>query len=143
MTSQRQSSERDGPRWILRRRDQLLAAGVLAVALAALGLHWAYQATWGRGLIDIDRAEPREIQFAIDINQADWPELALLPDIGEGLARRIVEHRATHGPFRDLEQLQDVRGIGPKTMDSMRPYLVPIADMEATAGDDLSDGDKS
>lgn len=124
-----------GPRMILRRRDQLVAGSILVVALVLMGLHWWYQAAFHRGLIDIDRAEPREIRFAVDINQADWPELALLPNIGEQLARRIVEHRAEHGRFRDLDQLKDVRGIGPKTFESVKHYLVPLPDVEATAGE--------
>jgi competence protein ComEA len=122
---------------ILRRPDQLIAATILAAALAVLGLYWTYQALFGRGLIDIDRAEPQEIQFLVDLNEADWPELALLPNVGEQLAKRIVEFRRQQPSerFRDLDQLQDVRGIGPKTFDSVRPYLVPIPDVEATAGD--------
>lgn len=127
------------PALILRRSDQLVAAAILAAALAILGAYWIYQEFFGRGLIDIDQAEPQEIQFLVDVNQADWPELALLPDIGEQLARRIVEHRETNGPFRDLDQLKDVRGIGPKTFDGMRPYLVPIPEVEATAGDGTAD----
>lgn len=128
---------------ILRRRDQLVAGSILVVALALLGLNWWYQAAFHRGLIEIDRAEPREIRFAVDINQADWPELALLPNIGEQLARRIVEHRTQHGPYRDLDQLKDVRGIGPKTFESLKPYLVPLPDVEATAGEAGEEGEKS
>lgn len=122
-----------------------MAGTILAAALALLGIYWSYQALFGRGLIDIDRADPREIPFLVDVNQADWPELALLPNIGEQLAKRIVAHRAEHGPFRDLDQLQDVRGIGPKTFESMRPYLVPIPDVEATAGEGVgaADGNRS
>ena len=131
------------PALILRPSDQLVAAAILAAALAVLGLYWTYQQFFGRGLIDIDRAPPREILFLVDVNEADWPELALLPDVGEQLARRIVEYRAKHGPFRDLDQLKDVRGIGPKTFDGMRPYLLKLPDVEATAGEASSAGDDS
>jgi competence protein ComEA len=128
----------------LKRSDQLLAGSLLAVGLALLGLYWAYQSLWGRGLIDIDRAEPREVQFLVDVNEADWPELTLLPNVGEQLAKRIVEYRDSNGGrFRDLDQLKDVRGIGPKTFDSVKPYLVPIPDIEATAGEATDDGRKS
>jgi competence protein ComEA len=60
--------------------------------------------------------------------------MALLPGIGEVLARRIVEDRRQRGPFRDLGELRRVRGIGPKTLEGMRPYLLPMPDLEATAG---------
>ena len=78
------------------------------------------------GHVDIDHAERRPIEFKIDINQADWPEFTLLPGIGETYARRIVESRDLDGPFTSHEDLQRIRGIGPKTMDKIRPYLLPI-----------------
>jgi competence protein ComEA len=132
------------PLLILKRTDQLLAGTVLAVGLALLGLYWAYQSLWGRGLIDIDDSQPQEIPFLVDINDAEWPELTLLPNVGEQLAKRIVDYRDTHGgKFRDLDQLKDVRGIGPKTFESVKPYLVPIPEVEATAGEGTSDGSKS
>ena len=132
------------PSLVLKPTDQVVAGSLLALFLALLGAYWAYQSIWGRGLIDIDRAEPRPAQFLVDINEADWPELALLPNIGEQLARRIIEHRNSHGgKFRDLDQLEDVRGIGPKTFDGMKPYLVPIPDVEATAGETAAQGAKS
>jgi competence protein ComEA len=77
-------------------------------------------------LIDIDHAEPIAMQFQIDVNRADWTELALLPDVGEQLAKRIVADRAVNGPFRDLDDLGRVRGIGPRTIEGMRPYLLPL-----------------
>jgi competence protein ComEA len=51
----------------------------------------------------------------VDLNAADAAALDALPGIGPVLARRIVDHRARHGPFRSVEQLDDVPGIGPST----------------------------
>lgn len=132
------------PALVLKRTDQILAGAILAVGLALLGLYWTYQSLWGRGLIDIDHSQPQEIPFLVDVNEADWPELTLLPNVGEQLAKRIVDFRETHGgKFRDLDQLKDVRGIGPKTFESVKPYLVPIPDVEATAGEAAAQGNKS
>ncbi|HEV2105361.1 MAG TPA: helix-hairpin-helix domain-containing protein [Candidatus Eisenbacteria bacterium] len=47
-----------------------------------------------------------------------------MPGIGPVLARRIVEHRREHGPFRSPEELRAVRGIGPKLYARLRPYLL-------------------
>src|SRR5439155_15304212 len=94
---------------------------------------WIWQGKLHGRLIDIDRAEPIAIDFKIDVNQADWPELALMPNIGEQIAKRIVADRADRGPFHDLTELRRVRGIGPKTLESMKPYLLPLPDLEATA----------
>lgn len=121
------------PRMILRRADQAAAAAVVAVSLAAIGGWWLWQARIRGGLIDIDLAQPVAVDFKIDVNQADWPELALMPDIGEQLARRIVENRRQNGPFRDLDDLRRVRGIGPRTLEGMKPFLQPLPDWEATA----------
>ncbi len=49
----------------------------------------------------------------VDVNHAGAPELDELPGIGPVLARRIVEHREKNGPFRSIEELRAVRGIGP------------------------------
>jgi competence protein ComEA len=125
------------PRWpvlFLNRRDQSVAAFFLAVALLAIGSHWTWQAANRHRLIEIDQVEPDLAEFQVDINSADWPEVALMPGVGEVLAKRIVTDRETNGPFQDHSDLRRVRGIGPKTLDGMRPYLVPMPDAAATAG---------
>jgi competence protein ComEA len=49
----------------------------------------------------------------LDLNTATAADLDALPGIGPVLAQRIVDHRAEHGPFRTVDQLDDVSGIGP------------------------------
>ena len=51
---------------------------------------------------------------------------AQLPGIGAILAQRIIESRQNEGPFVDHDDLLRVRGIGPKRLDRLRPYLSPI-----------------
>jgi competence protein ComEA len=123
------------PRFTLRRRDQAVAAVLVAGSLVALAAWWIGQGGWSGELVDIDRAEPIAISFQLDVNSADWPELAVLPNIGESLAKRIVQDRALHGPFRELADLRRVRGIGPKTLEGMKPYLLPVVDPEVQTGD--------
>ena len=48
----------------------------------------------------------------VDLNTAEAEELATLPGIGEGLAKRIVDYRTEHGPFEGPEGLLEVSGIG-------------------------------
>ena len=59
----------------------------------------------------------------MNLNTADVGLLDRLPGIGPALAGRIVEHRRTRGPFRSVDGVLDVRGIGPKKLERMRPYL--------------------
>jgi competence protein ComEA len=54
--------------------------------------------------------------------------------VGETLARRIVETRAAEGPFVDFDDLRRVRGIGPKTLERMKPYLRPLPAAGNVAG---------
>lgn len=60
----------------------------------------------------------------IDLNRASAGELQLLPRIGPALARRIVEDRAARGPFASVEDVARVRGIGPRTVELLRPYAM-------------------
>lgn len=118
----------------MRRADQALVAALLAIGLAAMAFYCFQHACQGRRLIEIDRQPRRHVQFAVDVNQADWPELAQIPEIGETLARRIVESRRQQGPFADLDDLRRVRGIGPRTLERMRPYLLPVPNRRSIAG---------
>ena len=59
----------------------------------------------------------------IDINRASAEDLQKLPGIGPELARRIIEYRQRSGPFKRVEDLMVVRGIGPKKWKGIRPYV--------------------
>ncbi|MCH9650757.1 MAG: helix-hairpin-helix domain-containing protein [Deltaproteobacteria bacterium] len=59
----------------------------------------------------------------VNINQAGADELSLLPRVGPAIAERIVDFRKENGPFKTLEDLMLVRGIGEKTFDLLKPYL--------------------
>ena len=134
MSTQREPSPKASPAWLLRRADQAAVGSLALVAIAALAFYWHSQGG-GRGrLIEIDREPRRKVEFIVDINQADWPELAQLPEIGESLARRIVETREARGPYLDHDDLRRVRGIGPKTLQRIRPYLRALPPMENVAG---------
>lgn len=59
----------------------------------------------------------------IDINQASVPELDTLPAIGPVTAQAIVDYRAANGPFRSIEELVNVKGIGPATLEKLRALI--------------------
>src|SRR4051812_16335427 len=116
------------PPWFVRRHDQATIATLALVAFFALTGFWIYQGGWSGQLVDIEQQSPPSVEFVIDINTADWPEFAQLPGIGETLARRIIDSRQKDGPFSRPEDLRRVRGIGPKTLEKIRPFLVVNSD---------------
>jgi competence protein ComEA len=59
----------------------------------------------------------------IELNQARVEDLAMIPGISHGLARRIVEFMESHGPFKTWNDLRRVKGVGPKNVKSFRSYL--------------------
>ncbi len=77
-------------------------------------------------MVEADQAQRRVANFQVDINTANRPELIQLPGIGDTLAQRIIETRQTTGPFVELDDLRKVKGIGPKIMERIRPYLLPL-----------------
>jgi competence protein ComEA len=68
-----------------------------------------------------------ETGHRVDINTASVTELATLPGIGESKAKAIVEYRAAD-PFKTVEDLKKVKGIGEKTFETLRPEITVGAD---------------
>lgn len=61
----------------------------------------------------------------LNINTANVEELQTLPNIGEVTAKRIVDYRTQHGDFDSVDALQNVKGIGAKTLEKLRPFVDP------------------
>lgn len=109
--------------FFLRRGDQAVAAMLTCFAFLAMGGYFWQQGGLSGRLVEIEQIPRRTAEFRVDVNAADWTELAQIPEIGETLARRIIDYRQAHGPYERAERLLDVPGIGPRTLDKMRPFL--------------------
>jgi competence protein ComEA len=105
-------------------RDRWFLAVLTLVILALLGIQFARLAGWGLRPLEIVRPEDRKYEFQIDVNKANWVEWMQLEGIGEVTARKIVADRAANGPFKSVEDVQRVKGIGPATLEKIRPWLV-------------------
>ncbi len=68
-------------------------------------------------------ADPPAVKFPVDLNRVSRLQLEAVPGIGPVLAQRIIDYRKAHGPFSSLEQLDEVKGIGPKTLERLRKYF--------------------
>ena len=70
------------------------------------------------------RARAGRPQEPVNINTADAIALAALPGIGPVYAQRIVAYRDQYGPFRSVDDLLAVSGIGAKRLESLRAFVV-------------------
>lgn len=59
----------------------------------------------------------------ININTAGISELDSLPGIGEAYAKRIIEYREANGPFKSIEEVKNVAGIGEKRFESIKDLI--------------------
>ena len=118
---------------VLSRRHQLTLAVIVAICLSMHGAQSIVERIRHGQPINIDRPfDVEQVELTIDLNAARWPELTLLPQISETMARRIVKHREVHGSFASPESIQDVKGIGPRTFAQIEPYLRPMANPNAS-----------
>jgi competence protein ComEA len=63
-------------------------------------------------------------QYPLDINQATQEDLESLPGIGTTKAEAIIEYRDMVGSFSKIEDLLEVSGIGPATLEALREYII-------------------
>jgi len=69
-----------------------------------------------------ERTKFRPAFGSININTATAQELDALPGVGPAIAQRIIEFRKQRGGFRSIDELDQVKGIGPKKLQDMRQY---------------------
>jgi competence protein ComEA len=80
----------------------------------------------------------------VNLNTATKDELVALSGIGPAKAQAILDYRAAHGPFKTVEQLKDVKGIGAKRFEKLKPELtVSGAQAKAAAASATGKSDAS
>lgn len=89
----------------------LLAAVLALTSLVGVGLS-AQEAQTASGAVT-----------TVNINTASAAQFEDLPGIGAKTAQRIIEFREKNGPFRKVEELMNVKGIGEKSFLKLKPYL--------------------
>jgi competence ComEA-like helix-hairpin-helix protein len=88
------------------------------VALLLSCLACAVFLQWG-----ISQGASMPVGWRIDPSTASRSELSMLPGVGPSLARAIILERTEHGPFRSVDDLARVKGIGPARLAALRPWL--------------------
>jgi len=67
---------------------------------------------------------PQELKgMRIDLNRSLEADLVLLPGIGEVMAERIIDYREKNGPYKKIEDLKKVKGIGEKKFEQIREFI--------------------
>jgi competence protein ComEA len=98
----------EGSSWLRGRAVRTLA--VLVATAAGLGVSPAFAADGKAGGV-------------VNLNTATQEELVQLPGIGEARARAVIEARKQRGGFKSIEELMEVKGIGPAGFEKLRPHL--------------------
>ena len=75
------------------------------------------------GTVAGDSTSSDEVSGQININTASASELDSLPGIGTTYAQRIIDYREANGGFKSIEEIENVKGIGPATFDKMKDQI--------------------
>ena len=100
--------------------DQVnLAAPVTDGERVYVPRHGEVGVAFGRGVAGATR---RRADAIVNINDADETQLEALPGVGPATAKAIVDYRSEHGRFRSVDDLLNVRGIGPAKLSQIKPH---------------------
>ena len=115
----------------LTRREQIVVALLVASLVIGGGIslwdHFSPEATENFQVVRVakppettsETTEPEKAAVKVHLNTATAQELERLPRIGPKMAQKIIQWRTDHGPFRTLDDLAKVPGIGKKTLDGI------------------------
>jgi competence protein ComEA len=101
---------RDGVQVLVPREVAVPAAGAAAATATPAG-----GATAGAGALATGAV--------IDLNAATAEQLETLDGVGPATSAKILQYRTEHGPFRSVDDLEQIPGIGPKKLAAMRPRV--------------------
>jgi hypothetical protein len=123
------SSAKPGELWT--RSQRPVVGGIIGLILIVVAARW-----WNRPQFVSDPpgavgSRSAELLNRIDPNTADWRRLSVLPGVGEKRAKVIVAYRDAfqeahpgRPAFQVPEDLANVKGIGPATVENLKPLLV-------------------
>lgn len=103
--------------------DQRFLRLLLIVFAIVFGVQWLRAVLDRPAPLVIERGDDFQQFFRVDVNTATWIEWMQLEGIGITLAHRIEADVRLNGPFGSIDEVQRVPGIGPKTLDRIRPWL--------------------
>jgi comEA protein len=69
------------------------------------------------------RNSPASVDCCVNVNSSQAEELLKLPGVGPVLAERILKFRDENGPFKSIDELDKVKGIGPSKLERLRSRI--------------------
>ena len=100
-------------------QDKQAILFMLVVALLGLGVHCAAQRN---AKIEKFVRVSNEI-VKIDINKAAFEDLVIAGAVSKRLAREIIDRRISLGPYKDMEEMGQVKGLGAKRLEKLKEYF--------------------
>jgi competence ComEA-like helix-hairpin-helix protein len=101
--------------------NQEKQALVFVMSMVLLGLAAHYASKKYSGVVRF--VNVRNELIKVDVNKASFDELVATRVISERLAKKIIERREERGPFRCLEDLRQIKGVGAKRLEKLKEYL--------------------
>ena len=102
----------------VRMKNSTVARLLLAASLAGVLMPAASTAVIAAG------PDAKQEVALVDVNSASVEELMSVPGIGQVVAQRIVEFREKNGPYKSVDDLLKVQGIGEKSLAKLRDRIV-------------------
>ena len=96
---------------------------LMSALLLWLVIEWIVVATRRPDPLLLQRGPEFHASFRVNVNESIWVDWMQLEGIGPSLAQRIVADRSLNGAFSSIEDVARVPGIGPATLDRIRPWL--------------------
>lgn len=105
----------------LTRQEKSVLLVIIFAALVGMGISFLFKTvpTAGKIYAQAKFNKPSKI----NINTADKQLLVTLPGIGPKTAKKIIGWRLKNGKFSDISQLKQIKGIGDKKLERIKPFL--------------------
>ena len=94
------------------------------ILIVGIGIRYARDNHWFLEPTKVVYLSTGELSYRININEADWHEIMLLPRIGETKAKAIVGHRNKYGHFKRFDELLNIEGIGVSILNNIIDMVI-------------------
>mgnify|MGYP001592698914 CR=1 FL=1 len=96
---------------------------ILCLLILGIGADFLKKKISKQNFVNYEELQDKLIK-KVDINKTTFSELRTIPGMGEKLAKRIIDYRSSHGGFKDVEELKQIKGIKDKKLERIRKYII-------------------